>query len=203
MLEKQLFRTNTALLIVALLATASSVQLEILHGRAFCGIANAAWVWIHVVLCVCFLALSAHHLRLHLRQRRRSVGGARGRQTKSTRLLAALFLIVLVSGLLVAGHFIAGGHTTIGGVHGKLGFVAILLLIAHVWRRRRWFRGRRSSTAFSPTVDPARCVGCGMCVKRCPAQVFTLEGRRAVVARPAFCLQCRHCVEKCPRSAIS
>lgn len=203
MLEKQLLRTNTALLVVALLATASSVQLELLHGRAFCGIANAVWVWIHVVLCVCFLALSAHHLCLHLRQRRRSAKGARGRLAKSSRLLAVAFLIVLLSGLLAAGHFIGGGHTTIGGVHGKLGFVAIILLVGHVWRHFRWFRGRWRGTAFSPTVDPARCVGCGMCVKQCPAQVFTLEGRRAVAARPAFCLQCRHCVEKCPRSAIS
>ncbi|MDO4929907.1 MAG: 4Fe-4S binding protein [Bacteroidales bacterium] len=204
MLEKKLLRTNSALLLAALLATASSIQLECLHGQAFCGIANAVWVWIHVFVCVCFLTLSAHHLHLHLRARRHAANKrGHGRRVTSTRLLAAAFLVVLLTGLVAVGHFVGGGHTTIGGVHGKLGFVALFLLIGHVCRRRHWFRGRRCGTSFSPTVDPARCVGCGMCVKRCPAQVFDLENRRATVVRPAFCLQCHHCVEKCPRGAIS
>lgn len=34
------------------------------------------------------------------------------------------------------------------------------------------------------TVDPSRCIGCGMCAAAAP-EVFRVEGRVSVVAQPA------------------
>ena len=53
------------------------------------------------------------------------------------------------------------------------------------------------------TVDARRCVGCGKCVKDCPAIVLEMrEGRPAVLAgRGEACIGCQHCLAVCPTAA--
>mgnify|MGYP000294713658 CR=1 FL=1 len=53
--------------------------------------------------------------------------------------------------------------------------------------------------------DPAKCVGCGICVRDCPSGALEMIGKgptaeiRYHVARCMFCSQC---VESCPRGAL-
>jgi ferredoxin len=58
-------------------------------------------------------------------------------------------------------------------------------------------------------VDWNKCRGCGTCVKRCPMNVFELQGvpnyedsKKSVPVRKRNCIQCMACMSSCPREAI-
>ncbi len=47
----------------------------------------------------------------------------------------------------------------------------------------------------------AGCIGCGICVKNCPAGAVTVENFKATID-PEKCTGCGTCAEKCPKKAI-
>lgn len=51
-------------------------------------------------------------------------------------------------------------------------------------------------------VDSAKCIGCGICARVCPAHAITMTGRKAVID-PMKCTHCGLCELKCPVKAIS
>jgi len=55
------------------------------------------------------------------------------------------------------------------------------------------------------TVDRARCVVCGQCVKVCPSEYLAIEDKKVVEREdpPMGCLTCGHCAAICPQAAIS
>lgn len=53
------------------------------------------------------------------------------------------------------------------------------------------------------SLDPTRCIGCGMCVAVCPHGVFRLENRVAAIADRDGCMECGACAKNCPTAAIS
>jgi nitroreductase/ferredoxin len=61
-------------------------------------------------------------------------------------------------------------------------------------------------TSACVTIDPARCTGCGACIRVCPSDIISLENRTAHAAAPdtgtAKCLVCGHCMAACPENAI-
>ena len=59
-----------------------------------------------------------------------------------------------------------------------------------------------SDPAARITVDAARCVGCGLCVRTCPTGTMALRDRTAVVTGVA-CLACGHCQAVCPEGAVA
>ena len=66
--------------------------------------------------------------------------------------------------------------------------------------------GRRLSNAAlvqTPRINPARCVGCGVCRDACPGRAISMSGPRATakVDRRA-CIRCYCCHELCPRQAV-
>ena len=53
-----------------------------------------------------------------------------------------------------------------------------------------------------PLLDPARCIGCGLCVKMCPPQSLKLREGKPVFDLPN-CIRCYCCQEHCPEGAIT
>lgn len=52
-----------------------------------------------------------------------------------------------------------------------------------------------------PVVDVFKCVGCGVCAKRCPPKIMGLiNGKSAFLAQ--LCEECGICAEACPTHAI-
>lgn len=51
-------------------------------------------------------------------------------------------------------------------------------------------------------VDPAKCVGCGLCRKDCPANNISIEDQKAHILGQD-CILCGHCVAICPKNAVS
>ena len=58
-----------------------------------------------------------------------------------------------------------------------------------------------------PIIDPARCIGCGSCVKVCPEQpmhrVLGVVGGRAELVSPTDCIGHGACKTACPTEAIT
>jgi NAD-dependent dihydropyrimidine dehydrogenase PreA subunit len=52
-------------------------------------------------------------------------------------------------------------------------------------------------------LDPAQCVGCGLCVTVCPQAVLALEGGKAVIVDRDACMECGACAHNCPSAALS
>ena len=48
------------------------------------------------------------------------------------------------------------------------------------------------------SIDPARCIGCGLCVSDCPTATIRMEGKLAVVTGYG-CIHCGHCQAICPQ----
>jgi thioredoxin reductase (NADPH) len=67
--------------------------------------------------------------------------------------------------------------------------------------------GLAEPPSLHPIVDPARCIGCGSCVKVCPEQplhhVLGIVGGRAELVSPADCIGHGACKTACPVEAIS
>lgn len=54
-----------------------------------------------------------------------------------------------------------------------------------------------------PEILPARCDGCGLCVRVCPTGALVLMAEKATLAHPAACEYHGLCERICPRQAIS
>lgn len=96
------------------------------------------------------------------------------------------------------------------------GLPLLALLVWHVLRRRRVERRSadvhertRSAEPASlhPLINPARCIGCGSCLKACPEQehheVLGLLGGRAELINPGDCIGHGACKTACPVEAIT
>lgn len=51
------------------------------------------------------------------------------------------------------------------------------------------------------TIDPDRCIDCGMCIPVCPKETLVIQDGKAVV-QGAESLNCDHCAAACPVEAI-
>jgi formate hydrogenlyase subunit 6/NADH:ubiquinone oxidoreductase subunit I len=57
-------------------------------------------------------------------------------------------------------------------------------------------------------IDPAKCVGCGMCATICPGKAIRVEGqgkKKKAQMEPDFpqCMSCNDCAAICERGAIT
>lgn len=51
-------------------------------------------------------------------------------------------------------------------------------------------------------VDTAKCIGCGLCGKDCPAGNIKVTDKKAVI-KTQECIKCGHCSAVCPKAAIT
>jgi len=53
-------------------------------------------------------------------------------------------------------------------------------------------------------LETEKCTGCGICVKVCPRNCFTIEEKlqKALIAGPERCVQCSACIVQCPVDAL-
>lgn len=127
---------DRSLLFLTVVILASGLQLEFTHSS------QTAWVWIHIVLGLTFAAGIIWHLALHPAAlkaprpgRRKGQGGGLNHP-----VLSILFFLMLLSGIVAACHWTAAfTHSPIGGVHGKIGFVFIIAVMVHIFRKRFFF----------------------------------------------------------------
>ena len=96
------------------------------------------------------------------------------------------------------------------------GLPGAALLLWQFRRRRRLERqsravlehtGAAEPASLHPVIDPARCIGCGSCVKACPEQehhnvLGILDGRAHLVS-PGDCIGHGACRQVCPVNAIT
>ena len=67
--------------------------------------------------------------------------------------------------------------------------------------------GLLEPASLHPVIDPARCIGCGSCIKACPEQpehqVLGLINGRAQLVSPTDCIGHGACKTACPVDAIT
>jgi Fe-S-cluster-containing hydrogenase component 2 len=52
-----------------------------------------------------------------------------------------------------------------------------------------------------PWIDGERCTGCGICVKKCPADAIAIKDKHAKIDQES-CVRCGVCHDICPQEAI-
>lgn len=53
-----------------------------------------------------------------------------------------------------------------------------------------------------PLLDPAKCVGCGLCARMCPPKAITMVDKKPQFSTEQ-CIRCFCCQEHCPKGAIT
>jgi NADH:ubiquinone oxidoreductase subunit F (NADH-binding)/(2Fe-2S) ferredoxin/Pyruvate/2-oxoacid:ferredoxin oxidoreductase delta subunit len=52
------------------------------------------------------------------------------------------------------------------------------------------------------SIDPAKCIGCGLCARKCPANCIAGEKKQAHVIDVAKCVKCGECFKACKFNAV-
>lgn len=130
---------NKFLGISLLLMLISAIQLEATSGAY-------TWsVWLHIALGAALTVLSVYHIYLHYKSSNWFARFAKHRST-ATRIIWWIFLLTAVSGIAATALWLAAqGHTHIGALHGKIGFLMVIFAVIHhaTVRRARARGGRR------------------------------------------------------------
>ena len=110
---------------------ASGIQLEATA-------ASYAWsVWVHIVLGTLLTILSICHIYYHYRFSNWFARFAKNRNT-ATRVLWWAFLLTVISGFAATIQWLVeNGHSSIGGIHGKIGFLMVIIAIIHAAKHIR------------------------------------------------------------------
>ncbi len=72
---------------------------------------------------------------------------------------------------------------------------------AHIYEKR--CPAGQCKKLLTYVIDPAKCKGCTLCARNCPASCISGKVREAHYIDPSKCLKCGACMEKCKFGAIS
>ncbi|WP_286085306.1 hypothetical protein [Duncaniella freteri] len=138
--SKKLSICNWSLIILTIIITISSIQLESTHSQ------DEQWIWFHIVAGTMFVTAIIWHLYLHFNWKS-WIKCLHKQKSLSTRWLAAFGALTFLSAVATLVHWFATyTHSPIGGIHGKFGFVFLILSIFHTTRRIKFFK---TSISFS------------------------------------------------------
>lgn len=102
----------------------------------------------------------------------------------------SLLMTFVVSNILL-GLFTKGGR----GYCNLLCPVGTMCSLMHVL-------GQLVPGSFAMQVDNNKCVGCGLCSKKCPMQAVSINQGKAQINRH-HCIVCGQCRQACPRKVIA
>lgn len=129
-----LFVIDVILTILAIPVLATSVIQEILGGESLAWLPFSLLVLVHVFMSLSLLTMSYIHIREHFKGKN-GILEMYFRLNRQTKWLFALAAITLLSGIVSTFVYFNHGHTPIGGIHGKLAFLAIAFMIGHLIKR--------------------------------------------------------------------
>ena len=139
---KQLKRMKHLLLLAFVASAVSGIGLHIAgHGTSHEVWHN--WAVAHVLLSLLWLIFATSHIKRHGRWYKSIASKGIGKKSWMTIALSAVFLIVLVTGIVLIA-CVDGANSTIGIWHYKLGLLLIVLSLIHIVRRKRTLIGKRA-----------------------------------------------------------
>ena len=128
---------NWSLLVVSAAILISGIQLEAIHSS------DNLSVWLHIVIGLLFMALVAIHIYLHFGKSNWFTKFSK-LKSRATRILWWMTIITLLTGITTTIRWIISyTHTPLGGIHGKLGFLMIILSIFHIAKRFNFFKSKK------------------------------------------------------------
>ena len=118
-----------ALIIIGIVTLFTGIWLEITGG-------SPAWmVWLHIVVASLFIAGCVYHIYLHFGWNG-WLKKFKGPKMKVNRILALFGVLTALTAVWATVDWLINfQHTTIGGVHGKLGYVFVAICIGHLIKR--------------------------------------------------------------------
>lgn len=136
--SKKIKICDWSLLAVMILILASSIQLEATGSR------SVVSVWLHIGAGIIFAILIWWHIHLHSawsKWRQKLVG------RHGLKWLSIFGALLLVSAIAATAHWLPTGiHSTIGGVHGKIGFLFVLACTIHAIKHGKFYTNRKPSS---------------------------------------------------------
>lgn len=110
---------------------ASGLQLEATSGRY-------EWsVWAHIILGIILIILSIYHISLHYSFSNWFARFAKNKNM-ATKILWWVFLLTAVTGIMATAQWLVHfSHSSIGGIHGKIGFLMVIVAIVHAARHKK------------------------------------------------------------------
>lgn len=134
---------NISLLAITPAVLATSIILEASHGAALLGLKSNVWVIIHLVAVFAMTGLVCWHLRMNWGKISGWAKKITGKASGASKTLTILIALNVLTGIFAIPQWLIHGHSPIGGVHGKIGFLFILVCLIHTIRHRKWFRNSK------------------------------------------------------------